>query len=124
MRRFFLAVSAAVVLPAAFAASPFDGKWSVHIDRMIHGSTEVVLTDGAGTYTTYASGTYAKENPCANKRLPAVVKAASDTEVTIAVDGNSVLKGCYTGNIVLHPAADGSWTGAFADGTAMTWTRK
>ena len=123
MRKSFVAAFAAIALPAAFAASPFDGKWIVHIDGFNRISTEVVLTDGKGTFTTYASGVIAKNDPCMNKRLPIVVKAASDTEVAVDIDGNSVLKGCLSGSFVLHPGADGTWTGTLPAGTAMTWTR-
>jgi len=124
MRRFFIAAFAVITLPAAFAASPFDGKWIVHVDGLNRSSTDVVLADGKGTFTTYASGVIAKNDPCMNKQLPAIVKAASDTEVTIDVDGNSVLKGCLSASLVLHPAADGAWTGALPEGTVMTWRRK
>ncbi len=123
MRKFFLMTAVAATVQAALAASPFDGKWTVHVGEAKRTSVEVALSDGKGTWTMYGSGSISRDNPCMNKRLPVVVKSATDTEVSIDIDGNSVLNGCLTGNLVLHPGADGTWTGVLPGGAAMTWAR-
>jgi hypothetical protein len=55
--------------------------------------------------------------------MPLTVKSVSDAEVVLELDGASVLKGCFSGFVTLHPGADGTWTGAFEDRPMMVWTR-
>ena len=124
MHKFFPMIALATALQAAHAEPSFDGKWSVQAAQKGRMSIEVALADGKGTWTFFGGATRSKDDPCVNKRLPAVVQSATDAEVTIAVDGNSVLNGCLTGTLVLHPAADGTWTGVLPGGAPMTWTRQ
>ena len=123
MRKLMLMIPMATAFHAALAAPAFDGKWIVHLEGMNKSSVEVTLADGKGAWEMYASGAAAKGDPCVNRALPVALKSATDAEVTIAVDGNSYLKGCLNETLVLHPAADGTWTGVLSTGQAMTWTR-
>ena len=124
MRRLFVMIPMLAALPLAFAAPGFDGKWGVSFGQSTRMSGEVTISDGTGTWTVYGGGGASKNNPCLNKRFPAVVKSVTDAEVTIDIDGNSVLKGCLTETLVLHPGADGAWTGMLGSGLAMTWARE
>jgi len=108
----------------AIAAGAFDGKWGVSLGGNGTSKVEVLLGDGKGTWTHFGGGGASKNNPCLNKKFPAVVKTATESEVTIDIDGGSVVKGCLTETIVLHPGVDGVWTGTLASGTTMTWTRE
>ena len=124
MHKPLVAASLLGALSVAFAAGPFDGTWNVSLSDGAKKQVEVSLSDGKGTWTHFGGGAASKNNPCVNKKLPAVVKSATDSEVAIDIDGNSVVKGCLTETVVLHPGAGGTWTGTLASGVTMTWTRE
>ncbi len=81
-----------------------------------------VFIDGKGSVTFYGPAKWG--NPCLGKPLPAIVKSVSETEVLIEVDGKSVLRGCFTGTLALHPGDDGTWIGTLPTGLTSTWTRE
>ncbi len=124
MRKLFVMIPTLAALSVALAASTFDGKWGVSFGPSARRSGEVVISDGKGTWIVYGGGVASKQNPCLNKRFPAVIKSVADAEVMIDIDGNSVLKDCLTETLVLHPGADGTWTGVLGSGVTMTWARE
>lgn len=124
MRKKLWALFIVAALPTARAATPFDGKWTVSFGQWSVSAGEVTLIEGKGSWIIFAPNKAAITNPCFNRHLPAVVKSASDAEVMIDIDGNSVLAGCLTETLILHPGANGTWTGVLGSGMAMTWARE
>ncbi len=124
MRRCLSALLIVSTLQSALAANGFDGEWSVTYRK---GSPAgrvrniVSIADGKGTWTSFASNTVSKQNACINRTLPLVVTSADDAEVVL--EFKAALNGCLSGTLVLHPSADGSWTGSLEGGDPMFWVR-
>ena len=110
-----------IAFPTVLAATTFDGKWRASIWRS-PGGAEIILIDGKGSLTFY--GPAKLDNPCLNRPLPAILKSVSDAEVLIGVDGSSVLRGCFTGTLVLQAGTGGTWTSTLPTGLTATWTRE
>jgi hypothetical protein len=110
---------------ATLAASPMEGAWSGTATAPNWKlDIELSIAGDAGTYHPIVHGGYrGKENPCLGKTYPLTVAAKSDTEVTIDIDMEHVLRGCGHPVITLHPGDDGTWTGKSEAGTVFTLKR-
>src|SRR5579864_4433361 len=116
MRKAFALIPVLAAASPAIAVSGFDGNWAISFGQLaMYGvSGEAAFSDGKGSLRFFGGGAASNNNPCLNKRLPAVIKSVTDSEVEIDVDGGKILTGCLTETLILRPGANDSWIGTLS----------
>jgi hypothetical protein len=111
---------------ASAQPSPFDGKWSGPATSPTAGQIQVDLkiAKGAGTMRYEQKVNYVTTDQCANRDLPVVVESQTATEMTIAIKGDTVLKGCFNESSTLKLIDPKTLQGTLKDGRTMKLTRK
>lgn len=106
--------------------SPFDGKWSGPATSPSAGQIQVDLTiaKGGGKMRYEQKANYVTADQCANRDLPVVVESQTATEMTIAIQGEKVLKGCFNESSTLKLIDPKTLQGTLKDGRTMKLTRK
>ena len=117
---FFLATSV-----NAQQTNVFAGTWSGVMSTQAGDiPVTLVLTEAAGAWRMGAKGGMARRNPCLEKDMPVVVKSHSSTELAIAIEGATVLKGCIDATANLKSTDGKNLEGSLNDGRRVKLNRK
>jgi hypothetical protein len=104
---FVFAMSAGAA--TAQVAPHFRGDWTVTWQAQASAQqAKLVLTESGGKWQTQNR---ARNNPCVGREVPVVVQSASDDEVSLKLDFESVIPGCPNGQVTLRRVDDKTISG-------------
>ncbi len=123
-----VALSAALItLPsAAQQTSSLAGKWSgvMTTQKGVEVGVELALTEAGGTWHMSIRGGMGRQNPCLRRDFPVAVKSQSATELTMHINGASVLRGCIDATATLTSTDGKHLEGTLDDGRSVKLTRR
>lgn len=102
-----------------------DGTWAGTVKEANGSQTEVQLkfSGEVGTWHIYGQGVRSR-NACAGVDLPIIVKSSSATDLAIQIEGGKLIRGCLNQAATFKSTDGKTLEGAFADGRAVSLTRK
>lgn len=125
MRHFviFAAVTVMSVCAGAQQAEVFKGKWTGTMENPQGRElkVEVVFEGAMGKWRVVSTG---RGNACLNKDLPFFVSSQSNADVSIKLNGSSVVQGCSDNVISLKLVDAKTLEGAVEDGRKVKLVRE
>ena len=103
----------------------FDGTWTGFATSGTGSQVRVVLTIAGqgGKLRLSPSVNYVTTDPCHDRDIPVVVEGQTATELSFAIQGDKVLKGCLNESAKLKAVDGKTVEGSLKDGRTMKLTR-
>jgi hypothetical protein len=111
---------------AAAQTASYQGKWSGHATAS-NGSEiriDLTITESGGTLRTTPSKNYVTIDQCHDRDIPVVVQSQTASELTVAIQGGKVLRGCLDETATLTLIDPKTLQGTLKDGRSVKLTRK
>lgn len=119
-------VGLALCANAAWAASDFDGTWTVRFATSDFETREAVLTlsEHAGTWITLPRAWKDKNDPCVGRPFPAVLSPADAGQIVLQVNAAASVPGCKDRSLTSHRIEPGRIDGILNNGKPASMTRQ
>lgn len=122
-------VASALFLFASIACAQqtsYQGKWT-GLATASNGSqirVDLTIANAGGILRTSPHANYVTIDQCHNRDIPVVVESQTESEMTIAIKGGTVLKGCIDETATLKLIDPKTLQSTLKDGRTMKLTRK
>lgn len=102
------------------------GKWSGVMSTQKGGevSVELDVAETGGTWRMSMPGGKGRNNPCLERDIPVTIKSLSTAELSIDINGASVIKGCIDASASLRSTDGKHLQGSLTDGRRVSLSRK
>ena len=104
----------------------YQGKWT-GLATAGNGSqirVDLTITNAGGTLRTSPSMNYVTIDQCHDRDIPVTVESQTESEMTIAIMGAKILKGCIDETATLKLIDAKTLQGTLKDGRTVKLTRK
>lgn len=116
-----------LIAAAAHAqTASYQGKWTGHATASNGSEIRIDLTikEAGGTLRTSLSKNYVTVDPCFDRDIPVVVQSQTESELTVAIQGGKVLRGCIDETATLKLIDAKTLQGTLKDGRSVKLMRK